>query len=78
MCSQAADELEIKEKELSSMQVRLEGLQCSLTCESEKNSGLQIDLSTRESDLKDLQSQRFALNKELMESKQQHKEIVSL
>ena len=69
--------METKDKELSAMQVQLERLNCSLTCESERNSTLQIDVSTKEGELKDLQQQCSTLSKELEEFKQQHKEIVS-
>lgn len=60
------------------MQVQIERLQCTLACEKEKNSNLLIDLSMKESDLKDCQEQCAAQNSELLQVKQQHKETVLL
>lgn len=73
---QVYDELNMKNKELKSTQVHMEKLQCTLTCETEKNSSLQIDLSMTERDLSDLQQKYNALDGEMMQLKQQHKETV--
>ena len=54
----------------------MEKLQCTLVCEMEKNSNLQIDLSVAESDLNSLGQKCISLNDELVQCKQQHKEIV--
>ena len=66
----------MKRKELDTLQVQIEKLQCTLACETEKTSSIQIDLSMKESDLKECQLQCTTLNNELMQLKQQHKETV--
>ena len=58
------------------MKIQMEKLQCILTCEVEKRSNVQIDLSVKESDLKDCQQQYTTLSDELKQLKQQHKEKV--
>jgi hypothetical protein len=68
----------MKRKELDTLQVQMEKLQCTLACETEKNSSIQIDLSMKESDFKECQLQRITLNNELMQLKQQHKETVMM
>ena len=68
----------MKRKELDTLQVQMEKLQCTLACETEKNSSIQIDLSMKESDFKECQQQCTTLNNELMQLKQQHKETVIL
>ena len=66
----------MKSNELNSLQTWTENLQCTLDCETEKNSDLQIDVSVTESGLKDFQQQCVLLDSKLIQLKQQHRETV--
>lgn len=66
----------MKNEELSCLQVQLDKMHCSLLCETEKNASLQLDVSRKGGDLEDCQRQYVALSTELLQLKQQNREMV--